>query len=43
MKYLFKLKEQNIVVSRKMDGTGDHFEQNKPSSKSQTSHVFILM
>jgi hypothetical protein len=26
-----------------MDGTGDHFEQNKPSSKSQTSHVFILM
>jgi hypothetical protein len=36
--------QQNYVVCRKMGGTGDHnFGQKKPSSKSQTLHVFAHM
>jgi hypothetical protein len=39
---VFNHKEQNYIICRKIYGTGDHyFEQNKPSSKSQVSQVFV--
>jgi hypothetical protein len=32
------------LAIKKMNGTGDHnVDQDKPSSKSQTSHVFVHM
>jgi hypothetical protein len=43
-KLLIHKEEWNYVICRKMDGTGDHnVEWDKPSSKTQRSHVFAHM
>lgn len=38
------IKNEEIMVCRKIDGTGDHYiKQNKPGGKRHVSHGFFLM